>query len=457
MKEKEEVITIITQIQQLLDGMISSKVNKKITFLFDDIVKQTAILTKEKDKYKALCKIYLPKKSERIKEDKDLAKNSDTSNSSSTETTKKAIRKGNNGAKRKVHENLEEEEEEIIDVYPDDDAIKEFGLKPFSYVDQIRYVCIPSKFIKRIYRCYKYVFKNRIFMGKAPGSPVLNSLYDSSVYADIIKLRYVFGLPVERIGKLYNENGLDISKGTLHKFFKNIYRTLEVLIPVHKRAILESPYIHFDETYHRILDLEKGSRKGYFWAALSDKSKLIHFFYDHGSRAKKVFTDYLPRDYRGAIQSDGYSVYKQIEEWTYSKAEKLGCMQHCKRKFLDIEENDEAMEIAKLYNEFYQIRKNYSKCKWIKKSIVIYKILKNKLRSIEKRKNFVKESKLNKAVKYAINQLGSIQNIIVSTEYELDNNNIERPMRYVSISRHNSLFFGSNKGAERSAFISDQL
>ena len=26
-------------------------------------------------------------------------------------------------------------------------------------------------------------------------------------------------------------------------------------------------------------------------------------------------------------------------------------------------------------------------------------------------------------------------------------------MRYVSISRHNSLFFGSNKGAERSAFM----
>ena len=35
----------------------------------------------------------------------------------------------------------------------------------------------------------------------------------------------------------------------------------------------------------------------------------------------------------------------------------------------------------------------------------------------------------------------------------LDNNQVERLNRYISISRRNSLFFGSHKGAERGAIL----
>ncbi|PKQ69231.1 hypothetical protein BZG01_01335 [Labilibaculum manganireducens] len=58
---------------------------------------------------------------------------------------------------------------------------------------------------------------------------------------------------------------------------------------------------------------------------------------------------------------------------------------------------------------------------------------------------------LNKATAYCLNELESIYNIIISTDYDLDNNRIERPMRYISISRRNSLFCGSNAGAARTA------
>ena len=37
--------------------------------------------------------------------------------------------------------------------------------------------------------------------------------------------------------------------------------------------------------------------------------------------------------------------------------------------------------------------------------------------------------------------------------YHLDHNDIERLNRYVSLSRRNSLFFGSHKGAERGAMF----
>ena len=60
---------------------------------------------------------------------------------------------------------------------------------------------------------------------------------------------------------------------------------------------------------------------------------------------------------------------------------------------------------------------------------------------------------LCKAAAYCLNELESIYNIIICADYDLDNNQIERPMRYISISRRNSLFCGSNAGAQRTATL----
>ena len=54
---------------------------------------------------------------------------------------------------------------------------------------------------------------------------------------------------------------------------------------------------------------------------------------------------------------------------------------------------------------------------------------------------------------YSLNELESVRNIVNSTEYELDNNAIERPMRYISTSRKSSMFAGSMRGAKRMVLI----
>ena len=68
--------------------------------------------------------------------------------------------------------------------------------------------------------------------------------------------------------------------------------------------------------------------------------------HSNGSRAKDVFTSYLPGSYHGAVQCDGYSTYKVLDGWDYPNAMRLGCVQHCKRKFLEIETQKEAEEMS---------------------------------------------------------------------------------------------------------------
>lgn len=53
------------------------------------------------------------------------------------------------------------------------------------------------------------------------------------------------------------------------------------------------------------------------------------------------------------------------------------------------------------------------------------------------------------AVGYMQTEWDALVNIFSAGDYELDNNLIERQNRYISLSRRNSLFFGSHTGAER--------
>lgn len=422
--------------------------NAKLIATLESLTKEVAalkaaLLEKDKgtEKLKQLANVNLPKKTEKRKYTASVVKDKPLA-----PTPKE---RGNNGAKRKIYDNIEEI---VEDVLPCDADFDEKAATYLFHHDVIRYEYIPPRLIKHIYRCKKYRMGDNFFEGKAPIAPFLNSGFDSSFLAYLIQQRYVYGMPVERIMKYLDEIGIDIPKATIHGLIEKSARMLDRLTPVLKDAILVDSYIHFDETYHTILGGNKGSRKGYFWSALSHQSNLIQFIYENGSRSKAVFTNYLPNKYKGAVQTDGYSSYKVLEGWDYPKAIRLGCVQHCKRKFIDIKEQPKAGAIIDLYNQFYIVRKK-PKEKWKEESMKVYKALEQELRNIERDPETLGNHVLSKAVAYCLNELESIYNIIISTDYDLDNNIIERPMRYISISRRNSLFCGSNAGAERTATL----
>ena len=423
--------------------------NTKLISTIEELTKEltalkAAILEKDKDaaQLKRFASIQLPKKTEKRKNTTSVP-----ANKPKTPTPKQ---RGNNGAKRKVYDNIEEVVEEVM---PSDASFDEKAAVYLFYRDVIRYEYIPPRLIKHIYRCKKYRMGDDFFEGRAPLTPFMNSNFDSSLLAHLIQQRYVYSLPVERINKYLNEMGIDMPKATTHGLIEKSAGLLDRLMPVLKNAILADSYIHFDETYHTILGGDKGSRKGYFWSAFSHQNNLIQFIYENGSRGMTVFTDYLPKDYKGVVQTDGYSSYKVLEGWDYPKAIRLGCVQHCKRKFIEIGEQPEAQEVIDLYNQFYSIRKKKPKEKWKEASLKVYKKLEKKLRDIEREPGVLPNHILAKAAAYCLNELESIYNIIISTDYDLDNNIIERPMRYISLSRRNSLFCGSNAGATRSATL----
>jgi len=371
--------------------------------------------------------------------------------------------RGNNNAKRKEFFDLETIIEEV---YPNDPGFDLQKSRVIGYVDSILYECIPAKFIKRIFRQYNCLLDEKIYSAKAPRTPLLNSNYDGSFIAGMLQLRYIYSMPIERIVKYFAEHGFEINKSTAHGLIKKSAWMMERLDKVLKKTILEDDYLSMDESYYTILTKEKnhqgkGVRKGYIWAALGNSKKLVHFFYENGSRKREVLTNYIGEHYIGAIQSDGLVNYKILETGTYPNAIRLACFQHCKRGFLDIEGDEDAKDIVDIINSLYRKEHEIGK-EWKPDEILkhrqeyappILANLKVKLLKIQADPQTLPESPLSKAVNYTLREYDALCNYILRHDYALDNNAIERQMRYISLSRKNSLFCGSHAGAERTALI----
>jgi transposase len=371
--------------------------------------------------------------------------------------------RGNNHARRKEYFDIETI---VEDVYPNDPGFDKEKSRVIGHVDSIIYEFAPARFIKHIYRQYNCVLNEKVYSGKAPRTPLLNSNYDGSFIAGMLQLRYIYSMPVERIVKYFTEHGFEMNKSTAHGLIKKSAWMMDRLEKVLKKTILEDDYLSMDESYYTILTKEKnhqgkGVRKGYIWAALANTKKLIHFFYEDGSRSREVLTNYIGAHYKGAIQSDGLANYKILETDAYPDIIRLACFQHCKRPYLDIEGDEQAKQIIEIINCFYRKEHEWDEG-WTADEILKYKQeyappllgkLKETLLEIQSDPDTLPKSPLSKAVNYTLGEYDALCNYILRHDYRLDNNAIERQMRYISLSRKNSLFCGSHDGAERTALI----
>ena len=369
--------------------------------------------------------------------------------------------KTNYGAKRKEHYEVEVEEE---DVDPTDPRFDEMKARLIDTHDVVRYILVPMRFIKKIYHVHVYTQDGAIMEGKAPVAPLLGSNYDGSFIAGIAQLRYIYSMPVERIVKLFQENGFDMDKGTAHGLLRKTETIFENLYKAMGLAVKEDDYLAGDETYHSVLVGQKnkdgkGIKKGYIWSVTAIHTGLVYYFYDDGSRSEKVILNYIG-DYGGTFQSDGFSPYRKMA----NRLTRLACLQHVKRKHLDCEGDEEAQGIVGLINELYQEdhKHEIGKDGWTVEDNLrwrreyapkILKKIRTKLDQMAADPEMLPKSDRYNAVHYTLNEWDAIENIFTRGDYHLDNNLVERLNRYISLSRRNSLFFGSHKGAQRAAMF----
>lgn len=454
--KKDEIIAFLQQQNKALLAQIEA-LTQEVSSLRQLLVEKGEQEAKQKRIIKGLSKIQANES-----EKQNVSAPANTADKAGQEPKPMIYAKTNNGAKRKEHYEVETVEE---DVYPDDPRYDAVKARLVKTREVIRYKLIPMRFIKTVYHVHIYSQDGEIMQGKAPDAPFLNSQYDGSFIAGMAQLRYIYSMPVERIVKYFTENGFDMDKATANGLLAKSAALFENLHKAIAQAVREDDYKAGDETYHNVLVETRNSKgkhikKGYIWCVEGVRSRLAYFFYHDGSRAQEIIHDYIG-DSTGAFQSDGYTAYRNMEK-KKSGVIRLACLQHGKRKFLGCGDDFDARVVVRLINYLYHQDHKHTigKDGWTERmnyhwrrqyAIPILKIIRKKLDRMAADPLLLPKTEKYDAVHYMLNEWKAIGNIFTRGDYHLDNNEIERLNRYVSLSRRNSLFFGSHAGAERGA------
>lgn len=96
------------------------------------------------------------------------------------------------------------------------------------------------------------------------------------------------------------------------------------------KALEKDSIVNCDETWCKVRRFNKYMKK-YMWVLVNKAERIVIFFYDEGSRGRKVLTDFMGESEVRAIMTDGYTAYNFLDG-------KLGvdhliCMAHAHVKF----------------------------------------------------------------------------------------------------------------------------
>jgi transposase len=171
-------------------------------------------------------------------------------------------------------------------------------------------------------------------------SPLLRSNAGATLLAELCIGKYLFHLPFHRLIAIFKLAGVSLAASTVNGWFQGSCDLLRALYYRLREVVLSTDYIMMDESTFPVINSEKQKTvKAYLWMVRAVMEKLVFFHYDKGSRAQKVLIELL-KDYKGAVQADGYEAYSMYEK--KKGVLLLGCWAHARRKFEESLKEDKA-------------------------------------------------------------------------------------------------------------------
>jgi len=235
-----------------------------------------------------------------------------------------------------------------------------------------------------------------------------------------------------------------------------------------REMMLASTRIFADETVVPVLDPGRGrTKQGYFWAIGRDDrpwrgGEPPAVVYSYAPGRGHIHAAALLGGYRGILQCDGYKAYQALVDRRAAEPSVTlaFCWSHVRRGFYDLAKTKApiAMEalrrIAALYHVEDGVRGKTAADRLAARQSES-KPLVSEMRTWFEAQLAVLPARgpTAEAIRYALNHWDGLQRFLDDGRIELDSNSIERAMRPVCLSRKNSLFAGSDEGAENWACL----
>lgn len=303
-----------------------------------------------------------------------------------------------------------------------------------------------------------------VIIAPLPPSPVYKCLAGSTMLAEMLLQKYEYHVPFYRQVKEFRHLGIRLSESTLSGWFKPVCELLRPLYDELVRLVVGCGYVQADETTIRVISKGKGKAdKEYLWMVRAVMEKLVIFHYDDGSRSGQTIRKLL-KDFKGYLQSDGYSAYN-VFEGTEGVC-LIACLAHIRRHFeMALEENRSLAEHAlKTIQEIYRIEHFADSREYTTEERRELRLCQSVplLDSFEKwmEGTYVKvppKSRMGQAISYAYPLWPRMKACLKDGNIKIDNNLAENAIRPLTLSRKNFLFCGNHEAAENTAVICSLL
>lgn len=298
----------------------------------------------------------------------------------------------------------------------------------------------------------------RIVMAGLPERPLEKCMAGPGLLAQIIIDKYLDHLPVNRQMQRFSRAGVNIPLTTLTGWISSVCALIAPLGDALNNRVLQSGYLHADETSIKVLDKDKKgtTHKGWFWAYQDSRQGLV--FFDYQPSRNKDGPDMILKDFKGYLQTDGYETYTHFDDM--KGITQLNCIAHARRKFSESLDNDAgragyALQQIGLLYDIERKAKDWSVEERLeirqREAVPILESLGKWMK--EQYAQLTPQSAIAKALAYSIKRWDKLSLYVKDGILAIDNNPVERSIRPVAIGRKNYLFCGSHEAARRTAML----
>lgn len=303
-------------------------------------------------------------------------------------------------------------------------------------------------------------------------SLIRGSIATPSLVAGIMNAKYVNGMPLARQEREFARYDLDLSTKTMANWIINCAdRYLKPLYQLMKEELLESRYIHCDESRIQVLGEpdQKGTTQNWMWVYLTDEfsgsPQMVLFDYER-TRAGYHPVNFLGDRFHGYLTCDGYQAYHSLGEGIIVS----GCLTHARRRFdaaltaLKKDFTKEQLKETIAYQAMSRIGILYKIEEMIhnktpeekyeerqKQSRPVMDALFEWLHTMED--SVDRSSLIGDAILYTLNQEAYLKRYLEDGHLSIDNNSAERALKNFAVGRRNWLFAKSVRGAGASALV----
>ena len=333
---------------------------------------------------------------------------------------------------------------------------------------------VVKKYIRKKYGpCSCKAFKEDksaapIITATMPPRIMPGSIASSGLLSYIFTSKFCDALPFYRMERIFQRNGIDISRTNMANWAIKVAGKCQGLIDLMREKSREGTLINIDETTLQVLKEPNRppERKSQMWVTVSAKQNEKIVLYNYSQTRKSEVASSLLEGFTGVLQSDDYVGYDRVvrEKGLYH----VGCLAHVRRKFYDAAKitksgglaNKAIKIIAKIYRAEKHLRKELQEDQITTDEFVIHR-RKEVIPHWRALNRWLKEtvlavppeSTLGKALNHALHEYPKLVRYLKYSYITPDNNAAERAIRPYVIGRKNWIFSDTPRGAHASAAL----